>query len=79
MATRTLDDRVTALESTVAGLQNLPGELAAFREEVDARLDAIERRITDENERLYARMLLLHEDLVARIALIGEHPRRPKR
>jgi uncharacterized membrane protein YccC len=70
----------------VAGLQNLPGELAAFREEVnarfdraDARLDAIERRITDENERLYARMLLLHEDLVARIALIGEHPRRPKR
>jgi predicted nucleic acid-binding Zn-ribbon protein len=79
MATRTLDDRVTALESTVAGLQNLPGELAAFREEVDARLDAIERRITDENERLYARMLPLHEDLVARIALIGEHPRRPKR
>ena len=63
----------------VAGLQNLPGELAAFREEVDARLDAIERRITDENERLYARMRLLHEDLVARIALIGEHPRRPKR
>jgi len=63
----------------VAGLQNLPGELAAFREEVDARLDTIERRITDENERLYARMLLLPEDLVARIALIGEHPRRPKR
>jgi len=79
MATRSLDDRVTALESTVAGLQNLPGELAAFRKEVDARLDTIERRITDENERLYARMLLLHEDLIARIALIGEHPRRPKR
>ena len=79
MATRSLDDRVAALESTVAGLQNLPGELAAFRKEVDARLDTIERRITDENERLYARMLLLHEDLIARIALIGEHPRRPKR
>ena len=39
MATRSLDDRVTALESTVAGLQNLPGELAAFREEVNARFD----------------------------------------
>ncbi len=79
MATRSLEDRVSALENTVAGLQNLPGELAAFRQEVnarfvgvDARLDAIDARIGSESEQLYARMRLLHEELVMQIKTIGE-------
>ena len=86
MAARTLEDRVTALENTVASLQTLPGELASFRQEVNARFDAMERRITAESEDLYARMRLLHEELVNRIKTIsegrdpGEPPRRkPKR
>ena len=100
MATRSLEDRVSALENTVAGLQNLPGELAAFRQKVnarfdavdarlvgvdarfdavdarlvgvDARLDAINARIGSESEQLYARMRLLHEELVMQIKTIGE-------
>jgi hypothetical protein len=88
-----LEDRFTAPENTVAGLQNLPGELAAFRQEVtarfdaidarfeainarfgamDARFDAIDARISGESDQLYARMRLLHEDLVTRITTLGE-------
>ena len=78
MAGRTLEDRVTDLEHTVAGLQKLPSELATFRRDVDARFDRIEQRMTVDKEELYARMRLLHEDLVSRIALINERPRRPK-
>ena len=86
MATRSLEDRVSALENTVAGLQNFPGKLAAFRQEVnarfdavdarfvgvDAKLDAIDVRIGSESEQLYARMRLLHEELVMQIKTIGE-------
>ena len=88
MATRSLEDRVSALENTVAGLQKLPAELAAFRQEVNtrfdavdarfvgvaARLDAIDARIGNESEQLYARMRLLHEALVTQIKTIGEGP-----
>ena len=72
MATRSLEDRVSALEDTVAGLQKLPGELAAFRQEVNARFDAVDARIGNESEQLYARMRLLHEELVTQIKTIGE-------
>ena len=72
MATRSLEDRVTALENTVTGLQNLSGELAAFRQEVNARFDAVDARISRESEQLYARMRLLHEELVTQIRTIGE-------
>ena len=70
----------------MAGLQHLPGELAAFRQEVNTRFDAVDARIGSESEQLYARMRLLHEELVSRIMTIGdgrtrgEAPRRkPKR
>ena len=35
MATRSLPERVSALEETVSGLQRLPQEVAAFRSEFD--------------------------------------------
>lgn len=91
MATRSWDERVTALEETVAGLQNLPNELALFRSEVSARFDRLEARITQESEQLYARMRMLHEELIDRIRIGREGPggvgsgapsqrrRRPKR
>jgi len=72
MATRSLEDRMTALENTVAGLQSLPGELASFRREVNARFDAVDARIRSESEQLCAHMRLLHEALVAQIKTIGE-------
>ena len=107
MAERTLDDRVTALEGTVAGLQELPKQLASLQrdvtafqrdvvafqrdvvarfEQVDARFERLERVVRDGDERNYSQMRMLHEDLVAKIALLGERrdgtdrrPRRPKR
>jgi len=44
MATRSLEERVTALEETVAGLKNLPNELAEFRRETNARFAQIDAR-----------------------------------
>jgi uncharacterized coiled-coil protein SlyX len=100
MPERTLEDRVTALEGTVAGLQELPKQLASFQrgvaafqrdvaarfEQVDARFERLERIVRDGDERNYSQMRMLHEDLVAKIALLGERrdgpdrrPRRPKR
>jgi hypothetical protein len=62
-----LTDRVTALES----------QLSQFREEVRvefsttrSELGAGMRRLNDETR---AQMRVLHEDVVARIALLGEH------
>jgi len=93
MAERTLEDRVTALEGTVAGLQELPKQLASLQRDVaarfgqvDARFERLERIVRDGDERNYSQMRMLHEDLVAKIALLGERrdgpdrrPRRPKR
>ena len=79
MAARTLEDRVTALEGTVAGLQELPKQLASFQrdvaarfEQVDARFERLERIVRDGDERNYSQMRVLHEDLVTKIALLGE-------
>jgi predicted nuclease with TOPRIM domain len=95
MATRSLDERVTALEDTVAGLQNLPNELAEFRRETNARFEQIderfeqiasqfhqvddrfnklERHVTTEFEQLYARMRMLHEELIDRIKIGRQGP-----
>lgn len=92
-----MDERVTALANTVAGLQKLPVELISLRQEVgvfrqeldsfrvevnarfdrvDARFDTVERRMTEELEHLYARMRLLHENLIDRIRIGDERPRR---
>lgn len=111
MATKSLEDRVTALEDTVAASQGLSTQFAAFQKDfvafqddvkaqfeqidarfgqIDARFDRLERFVRDENERVYARMRMLNEELVTRIKTIGEgpddggpvlrHPRRkPKR
>ena len=93
MPERTLDDRVTTLEGTVAGLQELPKQLAslqrdltAFQRDVAARFERLERVVRDGDERNYSQMRMLHEDLVTKIALLGERrdgpdrrPSRPKR
>jgi hypothetical protein len=79
MATRTLEDRVTALENTMVVLEELPGELAAFRQDVSARFERLEGVVREGDERNYVQMRMLHEDLVARIALISEGDERPRR
>jgi hypothetical protein len=68
MATRSLEDRVTALEKTVEGLQNLPGELAAFRREFESFRHEVNRRFDEQ----YAHMRLLHEEVISQIRILGE-------
>ena len=43
--------------------------------EVDARFDRLERIVRDGDDRNYSQMRLLHEELIARIATIGERGR----
>ena len=85
MATRSLPERVSAVEEAVSALQHLPQELAAFRAEVNTRFE----RIDEQFERVYSQMRMFHEDLVDRIKALGEgrdtgattlpRTRRPKR
>ena len=72
MATRSLEQRVTALEETVAGLQNLPNELAEFRRETNARFDRLEQRMITDKEELYAHARVLKEELYAHMRMLKE-------
>ena len=117
-----MEERVSTLENAVISLQTLPGEIAAFRRDVNARFgqidarfgqidarfeqidarfervgaqfhqmedrfDRVERRVSDDIEHLYARMRMLHEELIDRIKIGREGPdsgesdvpRRPRR
>jgi hypothetical protein len=92
MATRSLPERVSALEEAVSALQRVPRELAAFRADVTARFDQVNsrfERIDAQFEQVYSQMRMLHEDLIDRIKTLGERrdagatapprPPRPKR
>jgi prophage DNA circulation protein len=68
MATRALEQRVNAVEETVAGLQNLPNQLAEFRRETNARFDRLEQRMAKDKERLEQRMATDRETLEQRMA-----------
>jgi hypothetical protein len=48
------------------------GEVDARFDRIDARLDGLDERSTLESEQLYARMRVLHEELVAHIKILGE-------
>lgn len=86
MAPLPLSQRVTMLEQRVDRLETLPDEIAAFREEVRGRFDQVDQRFDladgkvdemvkalleriDEGNR---RTTVLYEDLVNRIAVLGE-------
>lgn len=82
MTGRTLEDRA-ALENAVTSLQTLPGEVAAFRRDVNARFDKLERLVREEDERRYSRMRMLHEELIDRIRIgrqgpYGSEPNAPR-
>ena len=87
---QSLADRLAILEERVEELSALPARISAlelqilqFRGEVRTEFSAVrqelraEIRAGDEETRRYMRVL--HEDVIARIALIQEGPRRPRR
>jgi hypothetical protein len=78
-----LPDRVSAVETRLADLQ---GEFVSFRAEVrgefarindrlasvDARFAAVRKEIRDGDEETRRQMRVLHEEVIARLALIQE-------
>jgi len=81
-----LENTVASLQKLPGELISLRQEVGVFRQEfdsfrvevnarfdaVDRRFDAVDRRITLEGEQLYARMRVLHEQLVTQIKILGE-------
>jgi hypothetical protein len=79
MASPLLSERVSALEARVDRLETL---LIAFRDETRQRFDVIDRRFETINQRLdetNRRISVLHEDVIARIATLGEQRNGPSR
>jgi hypothetical protein len=79
MARATLSGRVEVLEQTVTGLAALPDRvgaleqsLANFRKETQREFAAVRKELRDVDEETRRHMLMLHEDLIARISAIGE-------
>ena len=82
MAARSLDERVKILEQKVEGLQKLPARMDAVESQIlqlrgemrvgfsaiRERFDSIDRQFDETNRS----MRVLHEDVVNRIALLGE-------
>jgi tetrahydromethanopterin S-methyltransferase subunit G len=79
MASPLLSERVSALEARVDRLETL---LIAFRDETRQRFDAIDQRFEAIDQRFEAinqrlddtnrRIGVLHEDVITRIATLGE-------
>ena len=82
-----LPQRVTAVEANLAALRT---EMHQGFARVDGRLDALRKEVQEGDEETRRQMRVLHEDVIARLALIHEHAigstssaapkrRRPKR
>ena len=73
---RTVNERVRAIEETVTNLQELPTQLASMKEQIDARFDRLETtfraEIHDGDEEMRRFMRILYEDLVTRLAALGD-------
>jgi len=83
---RGLPDHVAAVESQILQLRGeMRGEFSAIRERfeaVDRRFEAVDRRFDAINERFdetHRYMRVLHEDVVARLALLHEGRRERKK
>lgn len=82
-----IDARFEAIDARFEAIDARFEAIDARFETVEARFDKLERGMSDEFEHLYARMRLLHEELIDRIRIggegrAGEPPRRkrgPKR
>ena len=77
MPTRSKQDRLTLLEQRVSELEATPvsalrAEMRASFEAVDRRFEALEHRMEQGFEETRRHARVLYEDLVTRIATIGE-------
>ena len=86
MPPQTIEHGVEKLEEQMTTLQQLPARMDALsvqisqtREDMGARFSAAEKALIATEERILTRVRMLHEDVIARLALIQEgrpHSRR---
>ena len=69
MASQSLEQRVQTLEYHVETLKTLPDRVGKLESELRTGFSAIRKSIDE----LRAQMLMLHEDVLARFALLDEH------
>ena len=79
MPPQTTERRLEKLEEQVTNLQQRPARIDALslqirqvREDLGGQISAAEQRLMASHERILAQMRVLHEDVVARLALIQE-------
>ena len=77
MPTQTVESRVTSLERRVTRLEQLPGriddltsQVSQLRTEMRGEFSAVRVEMSELGDRLDTRMRVLHEDVIARIALL---------
>jgi hypothetical protein len=86
MPPQTIERRVERLEEQVTSLQQLPARMDALsvqisqlREDLGMQISAVEKRLVATEDRILVQVRMLHEDVIARLALIQEgrpHSRR---
>ena len=72
-----LPERLTSLEGRVASLDgrvaSLEGQVLQFRAEVRVEFSAVREEMRAGDEETRRQMRVLHEEVIARIALLDEH------
>ena len=63
---------MTNLQQLPARIDALSVQISQLREDMGARFSATEKALTASEERILARVRMLHEDVMARLALIQE-------
>ena len=87
MPPETIDSRVDRLESRVSELEKLPDRLTALesqivqlRSEMRDEFSAVREEMREQNDETRRHMLVLHEEVIGRLAIIQEgQPRRRRR
>ncbi len=75
MPARSISERVEQLEGRVDRLEQLPDRIGAL----EVQIRQLRDKLSEEIQSLRTHMQVLHEDLVARISLIGEARSRASR
>ena len=86
MPPQTIERRVEKLEEQVMNLQQLPARMDALsvqisqlREDLGARISAMEKTLIASDDRILGQVRMLHEDVIARLVLIQEGRPRSRR
>ena len=75
----TLEGRVTALEELPARIDDLTSQVLRLREEMRGEFSAVRTEMRELNDETKRHMLVLHEDVIARLTLIQESANGKKR